>query len=51
MTIDDLMNEGLSLKEAVMAIEAYYSARLEGAAPITAKRYVELIRGRRESDA
>ena len=46
--LKDLINEGLSVKEASMALEAYCSSRIEGATPMTAKRLAEMIRGRDE---
>lgn len=43
ITLDDLTSQGVSLKDAQMALEAYYSSRIEGAKPITAKRLIELL--------
>ena len=43
MEIQDLIDEGLTLEDASMALEAYHSSRIEGAKTITAKRLAEMI--------
>ena len=51
MTIEELMDEGLSFLDATMALEAYNSSRIEGAEVMTAKRLVKLINGSKSRDA
>ena len=46
VNLSDLIAEGLSPQEASMAMEAYYSCRIEGAVKMTAKQLIELVRGK-----
>ncbi len=42
--LKDFLNEGLSFKQACMAIEAYYSCAIEGAHIDTDKEFKELCK-------
>jgi hypothetical protein len=43
--LQDLLDEGVSMKDAAMMLEAYYSSRIEGAKKMTPKDLIALITG------
>lgn len=49
-SIEDFLIEGLTLQEAVMAQEAMASSVIEGARPMSAKRFVEILDKERIKD-
>lgn len=42
--LEEMIALGLNLAEANIALEAYYSSRIEGAGPMTANELYDLIR-------